>query len=1300
MVVAGLYLTLHLILGSSPVQRRVVQEISRVLASYGFELSIESIEFSALTPKIYLNRVTLRSTPKAEIQLPRPVTIDKVKIEFQPFALISKRIEIEEATLFHPTLILPTADRLYRKISALLNEKKGVELKGGAFTVTVKKIGTVDALLDIVSKNPPLVVKSTSVTTFLQNSSRGQQSVTLESNHLEFERENLRLDFTNIDLDLDLNRNSLRVNRAILETDDMSINIKGASSIPAKGKMPDSIYASYNIKLPLALLNKIPELKVPELGGVIRLSGNMKLSNNTHSGSGTLKYENGTVEGYRLGQGELAYTLTDKRVVLSGVDVHYAGGEVLSKEVAIDLREHYPISGDLQIKNVTLQGILDSVKCEGIPIRLDIHGGIHMSGDLAPFDLKGQVKSSFERFEVLLDDKKPSNEANTVIAINGGDLEGILEFTSAKMGFQGILDTLDGKLQTDGYVGFHHEAKLHVKGEGLSLTKLKRISILRVAGKADLDSDIEVYGTDARVNGKFEVTDGEIADIVLGDLEGRAYFQNNLLSFENLEGETTLEPIQANGFVDFNPKQTHYKFHAETRRVEVDEVFKFFQKLKLSFPVPEGGEVSGRVSIEGGHDPHGIEIIASGVAKSIRWYGEDWISSSFFITYHPDLFDLNRLLLFKKNGGLELQGRFADSASQMDIVSHGLRLEDLSWIGRAPIAGEISGSLRLNGKLTNPTGSGDLKLIRTTYRGYDVPDTSIRMRTEGMKVELSGRILGEKLKGSLARSNDDKSPWEIALKYDDFDFVPLVSMTLGKDLPTITNLNATGSVNLKGRLEDWNSFSGSGSISRLNVGLKGTPMRNKKPISLKVQQGAITVDGFQLTGSDSQLAMELSYQPDRWVQASLDGKVDLQFVQPFIPGLEYGTGKVSAGLRLSGKPANYELLGNVSIDDGVFRLTGLRDEFRNAQVQLSVSQERIGIDRFQADVNGGTWNVSGDVRIDRFSSLIPNLNLTATRVLMKTDQNLATRFSGELYIRGKKAPYVLGGNCRILEGSLTSFVMTKETKAESPEIFDFDVNCEAKDKLFVNTDVMNAEFKGNLHLLGNNKEVGLLGNLDSIRGYVLFRDTKFDLTSGNVRFESADEIDPRFNVSGRAVVKENKTQGAQNYEVNLNVFGTPDNYQIRLTSNPSLVEADIISLLLLGVTSRTQDGNYMDLGGTIVGQIPVQSKIQSELGLDIRMSNEPSKILPTNTTTAAATATATTDVTVPSVQIRKEIIKGTNLSYSNTLEAIPVKELKIEHILDENFTVNGTAVDKYRSTTDTTSVQSYGLDFRYRFQFE
>jgi hypothetical protein len=49
-------------------------------------------------------------------------------------------------------------------------------------------------------------------------------------------------------------------------------------------------------------------------------------------------------------------------------------------------------------------------------------------------------------------------------------------------------------------------------------------------------------------------------------------------------------------------------------------------------------------------------------------------------------------------------------------------------------------------------------------------------------------------------------------------------------------------------------------------------------------------------------------------------------------------------LRVWGKPDRFQMLGNLGIKDGVFRLQGLSDEFRSTQAQVTVSQDKLAID--------------------------------------------------------------------------------------------------------------------------------------------------------------------------------------------------------------------------------------------------------------------------------------------------------------------------------------------------------------------
>ena len=202
---------------------------------------------------------------------------------------------------------------------------------------------------------------------------------------------------------------------------------------------------------------------------------------------------------------------------------------------------------------------------------------------------------------------------------------------------------------------------------------------------------------------------------------------------------------------------------------------------------------------------------------------------------------------------------------------------------------------------------------------------------------------------------------------------------------------------------------------------------------------------------------------------------------------------------------------------------------------------------------------------------------------------------------------------------------------------------------------------------------------------------------------------PRFNVSAKSFVKEQRAQVPIEYEVTLSAYGTPQDYKIRLNSVPALSEPDLIALLVLGVTTRGQDDNYLDFGSTLVGKSPLQTKLQNEFGVNIKVNMQRNNTAPVasgaNTSTGSGGAsggnlTNPLDNSVPAVKIQKDITNRTKVSYSSTLDQNALKEFKIEQLLDENFTVNASAVDKFRGSTQNDSIKSYGLDFRYRFQFE
>lgn len=1307
LIVAGIYFLLHLILGSSPVQKWVLGQLTDTLSRYGIVLKIDSIEFSAFSPKLYLNRVSLSTTRKAIVYLENPLLIDKIKIQFNPIALLYKRIVIEEVALFHPQIFLPRADVLYRKVKYLLEKNRQVELKGeGAFSVVVRKMGVVDALFDIKSEDPPFMVRSRSLSAFLESGTGGQRLFSLQSPNLELQRGKLSLNFTKVDVDLDGTKNSIRVNRAIVTGDNLSVDIKGTSSLPlSMEKAPELLRLSYEFSLPLTLLNQVKELKVPVLEGQLESSGTINVARGVYGGKGEVKYHGVLIDGYRIGNGAVTYGLDRNDLLLSRLTLGFGRGELTSQNLRIELKDRIPISGDVEIRSLPLQGLLESLKEPSSVVRSQLRGALKVSGALrGPMEIKGALQAAFSGLTVVNHADGEAKGKNLLMDFSDGTASGQLTFTDERFIFDADIGVLGAKGKARGYVGYDNLAELRVELEHFSFDKLGHISTLTLGGQANLIAEVKVDGRDAKVAGMFDFSNAQIAGVLLGDVKGQAYFQNLLLSFENLE-MPSVEPVRGHGFVDFGKPDIHYRFEVEVGRSPLDQVFGIFQKFKLGFTIPTGGEVSGGARIEGGHDSRGIEVSASGRARGIEWYAENWNTTHFNFIYRPDVIELARVMLLKESGALEVSGQIREEDVRLHFKSHGLDLADLDHIRGTPLTAKIEGELTVEGNRSGllSSGSGQVSLVNTRYRGEQLADSVVNIRPQKKGMEFLGTIMGEAARGRYVRHQEGPMRDELLLYFNKLDLMPLISLLLKKDISTVSSIQATGDFSLKGKFSDWKTVSGSGLISEVEVGLRGTPLRNTGPVAFTLGRGRFEISRFNLVGVDGEAVGEFRFIGENALSGSLDAKLDLKYLQPFIPILDYASGKANIALRLSGPPDQYRLLGSASLDGGVVKFTGLKDEFRATQLQISLSQDAVTIDRFESNVNGGTLTVSGNIRINRFTRFSPNLRLTANRVQMKLTDSLTAMLSGQFELSGQALPYLLKGRCTLIEGKMTSFEMQKVSQfqdARTPALT-FDVACECKGGFQVQTDVMNAEWKGDFNLRGDTNRIGILGKAEVAKGSLLFRKTRFDIESGNVRFESAETVRPRFRLAGTASVTEQQAVVTQEYQVNIQVFGTPDDYKIRLSSSPSLSEGDIISLLVLGVTTQVQDGtgSYLQLGTALAGQLPLQTKIQDQFGFDINVKTQELRAQDTGTTVGTGTALSSEN-SVASVQIQKRLTDKTRVSFSNTLETVPAREFKIEQMLDDNLTVNATAGVGTPGSVQNELRQSYGVDFRYRFQFE
>src|SRR5262249_45040098 len=114
----------------------------------------------------------------------------------------------------------------------------------------------------------------------------------------------------------------------------------------------------------------------------------------------------------------------------------------------------------------------------------------------------------------------------------------------------------------------------------------------------------------------------------------------------------------------------------------------------------------------------------------------------------------------------------------------------------------------------------------------------------------------------------------------------------------------------------------------------------------------------------------------------------------------------------------------------------------------------------------------------------------------------------------------------------------------------------------VENNLLKASFFGDrVKLTGTNKRPGLEGTVTVQDGKAYVRSTDFKFTTAVINFLQSRGIKPAFDINADSLVR-------NEYAIHANITGTPQKYDVNLTSEPQLSQADIALLLTVGVTSR------------------------------------------------------------------------------------------------------------------------------------
>jgi autotransporter translocation and assembly factor TamB len=320
--------------------------------------------------------------------------------------------------------------------------------------------------------------------------------------------------------------------------------------------------------------------------------------------------------------------------------------------------------------------------------------------------------------------------------------------------------------------------------------------------------------------------------------------------------------------------------------------------------------------------------------------------------------------------------------------------------------------------------------------------------------------------------------------------------------------------------------------------------------------------------------------------------VDLQGLKAFIPAVAQSAGTLDLDLRLAGTLQHPQVYGTLKVDDGALQLTTTGVRYKDIQVQLVCTGNRVEVVQVHAQSGDGTLDLTGWAESAGLTLRRLNLDLQMQQFTLIYTPELEAVVSAAVTLRGSLDEMLAMGTVTVsparvqvggkLVGGLDTVQpwqltvdgvygsgpqkATTEAAASVAHQRPFlpflraDVQVELPRNVWVRGPGTAIELSGTLIVV---KELGepfvLGGTVETVRGFASFYSGKFAIDQGRVTFTGTPEINP--------VLEVTVTRAVSGYTVSIHVSGRAKSPQLRLSSTPDLPQADIVTLLVVGKTS-------------------------------------------------------------------------------------------------------------------------------------
>lgn len=1072
-----------------------------------------------------------------------------------------------------------------------------------------------------------------------------------------------------------------------------SLAVSGTLKI-AGYKTPGDIFVDLKVKGKFYIETLMEVLKVREkIEGFVSVDGEVKGPLNDLKGEAKAEMRSGNLFGVVIDSVDCKVSYSDKKMFFRDGDARIYGGTAKA-EAMITLPVVVFYTFNVEAKGVASKGVFELINWDPHIGEGKVDGRISSEG--SAFNPKGEF--SYRKDPGGIDVLK---RITSVV--------GSFSMTDKVISFPKMLvSTGFSSVTAAGSVDLNKDT-LNFRGEGSSsdvldlsdpyfraITGPGSFRAALAGPTSDPALEVSFASNDIKFNsGNMNLPDIMRSHTVLfSSVQGSVNYKKNLLTVHDFRAVSGGMTLQTKGRISFRKAQ--YLFDIISPEYDLKISFDNGDLAELASIIQNAPKMKGAFQSAFSLTGIGQKCVASGAfsASDILvsdMYAIDKVDST--LTFGEGEFNFKSLTLKKGKGVMHASGMISlNKRYSVSAKMNSLEVRDImpsSWrerMGERNLKTLSLTDISLNGRgtISNPglDVNGILK-YRDPQREHSSGYGKVHLTIKNRDVSLAGNFMGEKIKLTGSATLNDRLPWNTNMEFRSARTDFLVALLL-KDVPDDLLVNINGNFKLWGDRENVN---GAVRFDKVYLYGYGYGFTNSSPIAVRVQDKYLEIESFTMKNELAEMSVSGNAALGKSFDIALNGASSLAPLRAMSKNIDLLRGDASFSLRLTGDWDAPRFNGSMDIVNGSIGLKKIPHRLTSINARIVADGDKIVLEDARGSVSGGKVVMNGTLYLDRFSLRRFLLDSRFNNVTISASRNFWVHSDGKLTYQGNRESQAISGDITISKARYTERIDWKswliQTSKSEPLKIDLDqlnqtgLNVRVTgSNLSVDNNVLRAALKMDLLLKGTVGQPSLLGRLESVNGILYFRNNEFNIIKGVVDFARPGEIKPFFDVFAETRVKD--------YSVRFALDGYVDQFNLSLTSTPTLDEGDILSLLAAGDISRNLKGMQGEIGASeaasfLTGKLQdvVEDRLKTVTGLD-RLQIDPSVSRKTGTVS-------------PRVTISKRLLSDKfYATYSTSADVEEGQIIKLEYMLNKHISLIGVRDER----------GGIGGDIRFRFHFK